>query len=69
MDSREMDARAICVLGGLAMLAVAVSGAITGRAFGKYGRVDRIRQPIGYWVVLVSQFAAAALFRYAITRL
>ena len=47
------------------MLYFAISGAMTGKAFGKFGKLYRAHQPIGYWVLLISQFAAAGLLLYA----
>jgi amino acid permease len=64
-----MGPRIICVCFGLLLLYFAVSGAITGQAFGKFGKLDRISQPIGYWVVLISQVAAGVLLFFVATRL
>jgi len=57
--------RLFCVCGTLLLLYFAISGAITGEAFGKFGKLHRTHQPIGYWVVLISQFGAAGLLFYA----
>jgi len=57
--------RFFCTCGGLLLLYFAISGAMTGKAFGKFGKLYRAHQPIGYWVLLISQFAAAGLLLYA----
>lgn len=62
-------ARIICILFGLLFLYFASHGAVTGEAFGKFGKLYRNSQPIGYWVVLISQVAAGFILFFAATRL
>ncbi|MBB5058124.1 hypothetical protein HDF16_002830 [Granulicella aggregans] len=61
METAGMWPRIICTCFGMLLLYFVAHGTITGRAFGKFGELDRIRQPFGYWLVLVSQAAAGIL--------
>jgi hypothetical protein len=61
--------RIICICVGLLLLYFAGYGTVTGQAFGRFGKLDRINQPVGYWMVLVSQIAAGIFLFFVATRL
>jgi hypothetical protein len=65
MKTADVWPRIICVCGGLLLLYFVAYGTVTGQAFGRFGKLQRIRQPFGYWLVLVSQAAAAILLFFA----
>jgi hypothetical protein len=57
--------RIICMSVGLLLVYFVAYGTLTGRAFGRFGNLERTSQPFGYWLVLVSQTAAAVLLFFA----
>jgi hypothetical protein len=48
------------LLFGLLVLLFAVIGTFTGKVYGRGGSVDRTKNPVGYWICLVAQYAAGA---------
>jgi hypothetical protein len=47
---------------GLLALSLTIYGAVTGKAVGKGGSVERAKEPVQYWLTLILEFAFAALF-------
>jgi hypothetical protein len=49
---------------GLLVLSYVIYGIVTGRAVGKGCSVERSKNPFFYWLVLILEFAFAAVFFY-----